>query len=159
MNIFELTSEIATANTDLFATEEEIEKKLEVLFYELGKKEDGLWTWFKATQADIDLADEYISKIQKLKKVRQNSQKWMKNTMIEVSEKTGKLPKHSVFNPLKVMESKSVDIIDESKVPETYWIEVITKKLDKKRMLADMKQGKKIPGANIATNKYAKGLK
>ena len=159
MNIFELTTEIATANTDLFATEEEIEQKLEVLFYELGKREDGLWTWFKATQADINLADEYISKIQRLKKVRQNSQKWMKNTMIEVSEKTGKLPEHSVFNPLKVMESKSVDIIDESKIPETYWIEVITKKLDKKRMLADMKQGKKIPGADIATNKYMKGLK
>ena len=159
MNIFELTTEISTANTDLFATEEEIEQKLEVLFYELGKREDGLWTWFKATQADINLADEYISKIQRLKKIRQNSQKWMKNTMIEVSEKTGKLPKHSVFNPLKVMESKSVDIIDESKIPETYWIEVITKKLDKKRMLADMKQGKKIPGADIATNKYMRGLK
>ena len=86
MNIFELTTEIATANTDLFATEEEIEQKLEILFYELGKKEDGLWTWFKSTQADIDLADEYISKIQRLKKVRQNSQQWMKNTMIEVSE-------------------------------------------------------------------------
>ena len=31
MNIFELTSEIATVNTDLFATEEEIEKRLQVL--------------------------------------------------------------------------------------------------------------------------------
>ena len=159
MNIFELTTEIATANTDLFATEEEIEQRLEVLFYELGKKEDGLYMWYKTVQKDIDLADEYIAKIQKLKKVRQNSQKWMKNTMIEVSEKTSKLPEHSIFNPLKVMESRSVDIIDESKVPETYWIEVITKKLDKKRMLADMKQGKKIPGADIATNKYMKGLK
>ena len=159
MNIFELTTEIATANTDLFATEEEIEERLQVLFYDLGKKEDGMWIWFKKVQADIDLADEYISKIQHLKKVRQNSQKWMKNTMIEVSEKTGKLPEHSIFNPLKVMESKSVDIIDESKIPETYWIEVISKKLDKKRMLADMKQGKKIPGADIATNKYMKGLK
>ena len=159
MNIFELTSEIATVNTDLFATEEEIEERLQVLFYDLGKKEDGMWIWFKKVQSDIDLADEYIAKIQRLKKVRQNSQKWMKNTMIEVSEKTGKLPEHSIFNPLKVMESKSVDIIDESKIPETYWIEVITKKLDKKRMLADMKQGKKIPGADIATNKYMKGLK
>ena len=159
MNIFELTSEIATVNTDLFATEEEIEERLQVLFYDLGKKEDGMWIWFKKVQADIDLADEYIAKIQHLKKVRQNSQKWMKNTMIEVSEKTGKLPEYSVFNPLKVMESKSVDIIDETKIPDTYWIEVRTKKLDKKRMLADMKQGKKIPGADIATNKYVKGLK
>ena len=159
MNIFELTSEIATVNTDLFATEEEIEERLQVLFYDLGKKEDGMWIWFKKVQSDIDLADEYIAKIQHLKKVRQNSQKWMKNTMIEVSEKTGKLPEHSIFNPLKVMESKSVDIIDETKIPDTYWIEVRTKKLDKKRMLADMKQGKKIPGADIATNKYVKGLK
>ena len=159
MNIFELTSEIATVNTDLFATEEEIEERLQVLFYDLGKKEDGMWIWFKKVQSDIDLADEYITKIQHLKKVRQNSQKWMKNTMIEVSEKTGKLPEHSIFNPLKVMESKSVDIIDETKIPDTYWIEVRTKKLDKKRMLADMKQGKKIPGADIATNKYMKGLK
>ena len=159
MNIFELTSEIATVNTDLFATEEEIEERLQVLFYDLGKKEDGMWIWFKKVQSDIDLADEYIAKIQRLKKVRQNSQKWMKNTMIEVSEKTGKLPEHSIFNPLKVMESKSVNIIDETKIPDTYWIEVRTKKLDKKRMLADMKQGKKIPGADIATNKYVKGLK
>ena len=159
MNIFELTSEIATVNTDLFATEEEIEERLQVLFYDLGKKEDGMWIWFKKVQSDIDLADEYITKIQHLKKVRQNSQKWMKNTMIEVSEKTGKLPEHSIFNPLKVMESKSVDIIDENKIPEQYWIEVITKKLDKKRMLAEMKRGTKIPGADIARNSYVKGLK
>ena len=73
---------------------------------------------------------------------------------------SGTLPKHSALNPLKVRESAgAVDVIDEEKIPDTYWIEVRTRKLDKKRMLADMKQGKKIPGADIATNKYMKGLK
>ena len=158
-SLFEITSEIATVNTDLFADDEEIEQKLAVLFNELGTKEDGIYWWFKKTQQDIDLADEYISKIQAEKKKRQNAQKTVKNMMIEANATVGKLPEHSEFNPLKIMESTSVNIIDEHKIPDTYWIEVMTKKLDKKRMLADMKRGTKIPGADIAKNPYVKGLK
>ena len=158
-SLFEITSEIATVNTDLFADDEEIEQKLTVLFNELGKKEDGIYWWFKKTQQDIDLADEYISKIQAEKRKRQNAQKTVKNMMIEANVTVGKLPKYSEFNPLKIMESASVNIIDENKIPDTYWIEVRTKKLDKKRMLAEMKRGTKIPGADIAKNPYVKGLK
>jgi len=158
-SLFDITSDIATVNTDLFANEEEIEQKLTNLFNELGKKEDGIYWWFKKTQQDIDLADEYISKIQAEKRKRQNAQKAVKNMMIEANATVGRLPKHSEFNPLKIMESASVNIIDENKIPEQYWIEVITKKLDKKRMLAEMKRGTKIPGADIARNPYLKGLK
>ena len=157
--LFEITSDIATVNTDLFANDEEIEQKLEVLFNELGRKEDGIYWWFKKTQQDIDLADEYIAKIQAEKRKRQNAQKTVKNMMIEANITVGKLPKYSEFNPLKIMESASVNIIDEHKIPDTYWIEVMTKKLDKKRMLAEMKRGTKIPGADIARNPYVKGLK
>ena len=158
-SLFDITSDIVAVNTDLFADEEEIEQRLTVLFSELAKKEDGVYWWYKTVQKDIDLADEYISKIQALKKVRQNAQKSIKNMVIEVKMTIDKLPECSVFNPLKVMEASSVEIKDESKVPETYWIEVITKKLDKKRMLADMRRGTKIPGADIARNPYLKGLK
>ena len=158
-SLFEITSDIATVNTDLFADDEEIEQKLAVLFNELGTKEDGIYWWFKKTQQDIDLADEYISKIQAEKRKRQNAQKTVKNMMIEANASVGRLPKYSEFNPLKIMESASVNIIDENKIPEQYWIEVITKKLDKKRMLAEMKRGTKIPGADIAKNPYVKGLK
>ena len=158
-SLFDITSDIATVNTDLFADDEEIEQKLAVLFNELGKKEDGIYWWFKKTQQDIDLADEYISKIQAEKKKRQNAQKTVKNMMVEANATVGKLPKYSEFNPIKIMESTSVNIIDENKIPDTYWIEVRTKKLDKKRMLAEMKRGTKIPGADIAKNPYVKGLK
>jgi len=158
-SLFEITSDIATVNIDLFADDEEIEQKLAVLFNELGTKEDGIYWWFKKIQQDIDLADEYISKIQAEKRKRQNAQKTVKNMMIEANASVGRLPKYSEFNPLKIMESASVNIIDENKIPEQYWIEVITKKLDKKRMLAEMKRGTKIPGADIAKNPYVKGLK
>ena len=157
--VFDITTDIASVNTDLFADEEETERKLEILFNELGQKEDGVWLWYKRTQQDIDLADEYIAKIQAEKRKRQNAQKAVKNMMIEAHVSVGKLPEHSEFNPLKIMESKSVNIIDENKIPEQYWIEVITKKLDKKRMLVEMKRGTKIPGADIARNPYVKGLK
>ena len=158
-SLFEITSDIATVNTDLFADDKEIEQKLTVLFNELAKKEDGIWWWYKTTQKDIELADEYIAKIQAEKRKRQNAQKTVKNMMIEANATVGKLPEHSEFNPLKIMKSASVNIIDENKIPEQYWIEVITKKLDKKRMLAEMKRGTKIPGADIAKNPYVKGLK
>ena len=158
-SIFDITSDIAAVNTDLFADEEEIEQKLTVLVNELAKKEDGIYWWYKKVQQDIDLADEYISKIQALKKTRQNAQKVVKNMVIEANASVGQLPKYSDFNPIKIMESASVNIIDETKIPDTYWIEVRTNKLDKKRMLAEMKRGTKIPGADIARNPYVKGLK
>ena len=158
-SLFEITSDIATVNTDLFADDEEIEQKLCTLVNELGQKEDGIYWWFKKTQQDIDLADEYISKIQAEKRKRQNAQKTVKSMVIEANASVGQLPKYSEFNPIKIMEAASVNIIDENKIPDTYWIEVRTKKLDKKRMLAEMKRGTKIPGADIARNPYVKGLK
>ena len=158
-SLFEITSDIATVNTDLFADDEEIEQKLKVLFNELSQKEDHIYWLIKGIQRDVDLADDYIEKIQYEKKKRQNSIKSIKNMIIEAKASIGKMPKHSEFNPIKIMKSASVEIIDENKIPKQYWIEVITKKLDKKRMLAEMKRGTKIPGADIAKNPYVKGLK
>ena len=158
-SFFDITDYIVTAKQDIFANEEEIEQKLSVLFNELGQKEDGVYWFVKKIQQDIYLADEYIAKIQAEKKRRQNAIKSMKSMVIDANATVGKLPKHSEFNPLKIMESASVNIIDENKIPEQYWIEVVTKKLDKKRMLAEMKRGTKIPGADIARNPYVKGLK
>ena len=122
-NIFEITSEIAVAKTDLFASEEEIEKRLEILMNELIHKEDAVLALYESFQQDIDLADKYIDKIKKQKTIRQNSQKSMKNMIIDCYQLTEKLPKHSEFNPIKIMESMSVDIINEKNIPEEYWKE------------------------------------
>ena len=158
-SLFEITSDIATVNTDLFADDEEIEQKLTVLFNELGKKEDGVYLFVKKIQQDIDLADEYIAKIQAEKKRRQNAIKSVKRLVIDANETVGRLPEYSEFNPLKILKAASVEIIDESKVPDYYWIEVMTKRLDKKRILNDLKKGTKVPGTNIKETPFVKGLK
>ena len=77
-------------------------------------------------------------------------------TYAEVSQ----LPSHSVFNPIKVSQSAgAVDVIEENDIPNEYFIEVITKKLDKKRILQELKDGASIPGVRLVNNSYVRGLK
>ena len=158
-SFFDITEDIVSVKQDLFSNEEEIEDRLQPLLQELGKKEDGVYWFVKKIQQDIDLADEYIKKIQTEKKRRQNAIKSMKGMVIDANKTAGQLPKYSEFNPLKILESASVDIIDESKIPDHYWIEVMTKKLDKKRILNDLKKGTKVPGTDLKRTPYVKGLK
>ena len=158
-SFFDITEDIVSVKQDLFANEEDIEDRLQPLLQELSQKEDGVYWFVKKIQQDIDLADEYIGKIQAEKKRRQNAIKSMKGMVIDANKTAGQLPKHSEFNPLKILESASVDIIDESKIPDHYWVEVMTKRLDKKRILNDLKKGTKVPGTDIKRTPYVKGLK
>ena len=57
------------------------------------------------------------------------------------------------------MESTSVNIVDESIIPQEYWVEHRVVKLDKKNLLKDLKKGKKIEGVELKKNPYVKGLK
>ena len=83
----------------------------------------------------------------------------MKELVIESNLSVDKLPKYSDFNPLKILESASVEIIDDTIIPQEYWIEHRAVKLDKKSILADLKKGKKIAGVDLKKNPYVKGLK
>jgi len=156
---FEITDEIVAAKTDLFASDEEIEERLSTLVDELSTKEDGVWHFYKKLQQDIDLADEYMDKIKGEKKKRQNAQKSVKNMVISSHQTAQILPKCSEFNPLKILQSAAVDVIDEKKIPEEYWKEKVVVVLDKKKMLEHLKNGKTIPGADIKKALYVKGLK
>lgn len=84
----------------------------------------------------------------------------MKMYLLSSHQLTGSLPKHSALNPIKIRESSgAVDIIDEEEIPETYWVAVLTKKLDKKRILSDLKAGKEIKGVRLKKNDFITGLK
>ena len=51
------------------------------------------------------------------------------------------------------------EIIDESKIPDEYYIEKIETRLDKRRILEELKEGKEIPGVVLRKNKHVRGLK
>lgn len=158
-SLFDIATDIATASTDLFANDEEIEKRLQTLYQELETKEDGVYWLVQNFNKQIEMADEHIKKVQTEKKKRQNAIKSIKNMVIEAFSSINKLPAKSDFNPIKILESASVEIIDEDKIPNEYWTEVTVRKLNKKEILSALKKGIKIPGADLIKNPYVKGLK
>jgi hypothetical protein len=84
----------------------------------------------------------------------------MKAYVVSSHQLTGSLPNHSALNPIKIRESAgAVDIINEEIIPDTYWVTVVTKKLDKKSILADLKAGKEIKGVRLAKKDFITGLK
>ena len=84
----------------------------------------------------------------------------MKAYVVSSHQMTGSLPKHSALNPIKVRKSAgAVDIIDEEKIPKEYYIPVTTYKLDKKRILSELKAGKEIKGVRLRQNDFITGLK
>ena len=88
------------------------------------------------------------------------AQERIKMLVVGTYAEVEQLPKHSVFNPIKISTSSgAVDVIEENDIPNEYFIEVITKKLDKKRILQDLKEGTRIPGVRLVTNSYVRGLK
>ena len=58
-----------------------------------------------------------------------------------------------------VTSAGALDVIEESDIPNEYFIEVLTKKLDKKRILQELKDGARIPGVRLVNNSYVRGLK
>ena len=147
------------AKDDFSLTEQEIKENLAVLYTELAKKEDGVYWFYKKIDKDIELATEYKEKIEAEINKRKIAQKKLKELVIEANLSVKTLPKHSEFNPLKILESASVDIINEMDIPGEYWIEHRAVKLDKKNLLVDLKKGKKIAGVDLKKKPYVKGLK
>ena len=52
-----------------------------------------------------------------------------------------------------------VEILDETKIPSEYYIEKIETRLDKRRILEELKEGNTIPGVRLIINKHVRGLK
>ena len=84
----------------------------------------------------------------------------MKAYVVSSHQLTGSLPSHSALNLIKIRESAgAVDVIDEEIIPETYWVTVVTKKLDRKRILSDLKAGQEIKGVRLVKKDFITGLK
>jgi len=140
--------------------DEEIQERINELVYERFKKEDGLYFFYQDIENEIELFKKQMNKAKGYVKFLQGQQERMKQYVISCYDATGDKPKHSALNPIKVSESSgSVEIVCEEDIPSEYWITVETTKLDKKRILTDLKQGKQITGVMLKKTKYVRGIK
>ena len=160
-SLVEITRDLVLARNDYeIFNEEDLMARVDELYTELHQKEDGIFWLYKESEKEIALFDEQIKKLKNHTSVMKRAQERLKMLVRGTYAELGQLPKHSIFNPIKVSKSAgAVDVIEESDVPDEYFVEVITKKLDKKRILKELKEGARIPGVRLVTNSYVRGLK
>ena len=160
-SIIDITRDLVLAknNYEIF-NEEDLMARVDELFTELHQKEDGIYWMYKESEKEITLFEEQIKKLKLHTAVMKRAQERIKSLVMGTYNEVQQLPKHSAFNPIKVSQSTgAVDVISEEDIPDEYFIEVITKRLDKKRILQELKDGATIRGVRLVNNSYVRGLK
>ena len=160
-SLVEITRDLVLARNDYeIFNEEQLMERVDELFTELHQKEDGIFWLYKESEKEISLFEEQIKKLKNHTAIMKRAQERIKTLVRSTYAEVDQLPKHSVFNPIKVSQSAgAVDVLNENDIPDEYFVEVITKKLDKKRILKELKDGQRIPGVRLVTNFYVRGLK
>ena len=160
-SLVDITRDLVLAKNDYeIFNEEELMERVDELFTEMHQKEDGIFWMYKEAEKEIEMFEEQIKKLKSHTSVMKRAQERIKMLVVGTYSEVNQLPSHSVFNPIKVSQSAgAVDVIEASDIPNEYFIEVITKKLDKKRILQELKDGASIPGVRLVNNPYVRGLK
>ena len=158
-SLSQISSDIMIVENSWELTEEEIDEQLDMLHTELHEKENGVYWFYKNLDSKVKLAKEYKDKADMVMKKLKYTQERLKGLVIESYKVSGQLPAHDEFNPIKIMEMGKVEILDETKIPEEYYVEKIELRLDKRRILEELKEGKEIPGVRLKKNKHVRGLK
>ncbi|HIJ12065.1 TPA: hypothetical protein HA278_08470 [Candidatus Woesearchaeota archaeon] len=157
----DITRDLVLAQSDYeIYNEEDLMARVNELYDELRDKEDGVYWMYQESEKHIEMFENQIKKMQDHVKLMKRAQERIKGLVIGSYEEVQQLPAHSTFNPLKISQSAgAVDIIDESTIPPEYFIEKTELKLDKKRILDELKKGDNIPGVRIVRKNYVRGLK
>lgn len=103
----------------------------------------------RSLESNVDAIESEIKRLTAKKSTLNNNIKAIKSYMQESMEQVGKDKiKGQLFNIGIQNNPQSVNIIDENKINLDYFIEQPSK-LDKKLLLADLKDGKEVEGAEI----------
>ena len=155
----QISSDIMLVQNSFELTEQEIDEQLDTLHTELHSKENGVYWFYKILDSKVALAKEYKQKADEVIKKLKYTQEKLKGLVVEAYAASKQLPAHDEFNPIKIIQMGKVEIIDESKIPSEYYIEKIETRLDKRRILEELKEGIEIPGVTLRKNKHVRGLK
>jgi uncharacterized protein (DUF1778 family) len=103
----------------------------------------------KILDGEANTIDEEIKRLTNLKKTKNNNITRLKDSLFEGLQAVGiKTVKGTLFTISIQKNPASVDVIDNSKIPTTYFIQQ-EPTLDKTLLLKDLKSGKEVEGAVI----------
>lgn len=154
MNVYELSIEYAERIADLenCETEEEQDAILAVidsLDEDIEQKAEAYARIIRNYRASVDTYASEIKRLQSAKSAAEKAVERMTDYLHYAMEIAGKTAVQTTIGKFsRQLNPPSVDVLDEKAIPETYFIPQPAK-LDKKSLLADLKMGKEIPGANM----------
>ena len=157
----EISTDIMTLQMGLdMKSSEERAVQLQDLFLELFEKEDGIYWLYTDNEKKVGMVKDHIGKCKIILNVIQHDNEQIKGLVLDTHKSLGSLPKYSVFNPIKVRNSSGAVLVeDESIIPKEYFVLVQEERLDKKRILKELKEGNKIPGVKLVKKPFVSGLK
>ena len=152
MNLYELTQnylhvlEMAENGEDLADTLESLEDAIEV-------KAENTAKVIKQLEANAEMLANEAKRLSERKSAIENNVRNLKSYLQDQLDKCGKSKiKGEIFTVAIQNNPQSVDVLDESLIPSTYFIQQAPK-LDRKELLTHLKAGEEIAGVTIKRTK------
>ena len=152
MNLYELSADLVTLAQ--MEDIEEVEQIKAIVQEHIEAKSTGIVAVIRNLESTVDAIDIEIKRLQDLKKVKKNNIDRLKQYTKECMELRGVKKVETALGNISLRKLPgSVEIIDESKLMNEpiYVVEKVTRTLDKKAILADLKEGLVVDGAILKT--------
>ena len=156
MNIYQIQNEYQLLINSIIESEGEITPELELALTinkdQLQSKSENYAYIIKQMDAECDIIDLEIKRLQQAKKVRENTIERLKNTLtyamnlFEVPEIKTPLIK------INFRKSESVIVMDVNDLPKEYKVIKVTEQADKVKIKEALKSGESILGCELVTN-------
>lgn len=153
MNLYQISNDYAMILNELYDEDgnenPQALARLEENEVALQKKAVSLAAWIKNMEAEKDAISEARKQMSAREKALDAKiDRWQEYLKFNMESRGIFEIKCPQFELKLKKNNPSVDAYNEDEVPDEYW--VVTKRLDKVKMLSEMKNGVVIPGANIA---------
>ena len=136
---------------DWCLTDEAIQK-LDELELAIEEKAKGIWFITRRLDWYTDIIDAEIKRLQNLKKSYKSNVDRLKDYLGINLHKLWKDKVETDLFKFSFRESKSVDVIDEEKIPKDYMKEEVKISVDKIKILKELKEWKEIPWVALKVN-------
>ena len=161
MNLFQLTLEemnfISMMEETGGEVTDEIMEDLAIRRENFQHKAEAYSKFILKLESEADIAAAEIKRIQAIKKTKDNTATRLRETLRDAlmvfgneNPKTGNKAYETALFKLSLRKSQSVEITDESEVPDEFW--AIKKEISKSVISQAIKDGLEVPGATMKEN-------
>ena len=151
-SLYELTSDLKELQEIDFteADRDEVEAIKEIIKEQIESKGTGIIVVVRNLEADIEVIKTEIKRLQDLKKLKENKIENLKKYTKECLEEADIKKLSTSLGNISIRKLPgSVEVLEEDSIPAEYKKEVVTVTVDKKSILADLKEGVVVPGASL----------